>query len=60
MIDLWWVGFDCGHYMDMDFDPSLGYVNVGRPNKSMEYVIEETERLAKQLAKRAVKDDIRV
>ena len=57
---LWYVGFDAGHYMDMDYEAALGYTYVGRSNKSMEYVIEETERLAEQMAKRAVKDDIRV
>lgn len=57
---LWYVGFDAGHYMDMDYDAALGYTSMGRSNKSMEYVIEETERLAEQMAKRAVKDDIRV
>jgi hypothetical protein len=49
---LWYVGFDCGHYYDYDYDAALGYRNVGRPNKSLEYVIEETDKLAEQIAKR--------
>jgi hypothetical protein len=49
---LWYVGFDCGHAWDMDYDPALGYTSRPRLNKSMSYVEEETERLAEQMAKR--------
>jgi hypothetical protein len=49
---LWYVGFDCGHYDDMDFDPALGYTVRPRLNKSFGYVQEETEKLAEQMAKR--------
>jgi hypothetical protein len=51
---LWYVGFDCGHFMDMDYEPALGYTLTTRPrlNKSLSYVQEETERLAEQMANR--------
>lgn len=50
---LWYVGFDCGHFMDMDYEPLLGYTFLHpRLNKSLSYVQEETERLAEQMARR--------
>jgi hypothetical protein len=49
---LWYVGFNCGHHDDMDFDPALGYTVKPRLNKSFGFVQEQTERLAEQLAKR--------
>ena len=50
---LWYVGFDCGHAQDMDYEPALGYNWLHmRGNKSLSYVQEETERLAEQMANR--------
>ena len=50
---LWYVGFDCAHAQDYDYEPSLGYNWMHRrPNKSLSYVQEETERLAEQMAER--------
>lgn len=36
--DLWWFGFDCAHYMDDD-----------EGGRSLEYCIQECERMATQL-----------
>jgi len=52
--DLWYVGFDCGHAWDMN--PFLTSSDDAIPrytsNKSLDYVEEETERLAEQMDKR--------
>jgi hypothetical protein len=53
---LWYVGFDAGHSWDYDFSPftssSLNPYSNMISNKSLEFIIEETEKLAKQLAER--------
>lgn len=60
--DVWWLGFDCGHYMDLQ--PGLAALLESLPDRptvpgsgmftlvyrTLEYVQRECERLAKQLA----------
>ncbi len=45
----WWVGFDCGHHMDLLPGMFKHGLRTGT-YKDMTYAREETERLAKQLA----------
>lgn len=48
--DLWWFGFDCGHYLDLS--PALVTISSifnGR-YRNLRYVREEVEQLAGQLA----------
>jgi hypothetical protein len=53
--DLWYLGFDCGHFWDMAYQPTtvteFPYVQSFKSNKSMAYVEEETRSLAEQLEK---------
>ena len=51
--DVWWLGFDCAHFGD--FSPGLfpGLIAFGsefNEYRTLEYVREETEDLARQLA----------
>jgi hypothetical protein len=57
---LWYFGFDCGHAWDIDMSIRDYIENRNTPrgpifasNKNIEYVQQECERLAEQLAKRA-------
>lgn len=45
--DVWWLGFDCGHYMD--FHPSPVFPGIGT-YRNVEYVRAEVAQLARQLA----------
>lgn len=60
---VWWVGFDCGHYMDFmpalevtmreirrKYHDSPGYTEVGGTYRDINYVVLEVQDLAKQLA----------
>lgn len=42
--DLWWLGFDCAHAGDFE-----GGSCLGKPLRTLEYVVQECESLAKQL-----------
>jgi hypothetical protein len=44
----WCFGFDCSHCDDGYITPIFGYVGGG-PVRSLEYVVEECESLARQL-----------
>ena len=48
---LWWVGFDCAHFGDLVPSSVDGGYSDDGVYRDMEYVTEETERLALQLAK---------
>jgi hypothetical protein len=49
--DIWWVGFDCAHAGDICMDiPAIN--GFGASYKDMKYVIEQTNKLAEQLARR--------
>ena len=49
---LWYLGFDCGHAFDLDDLPTSLTIPpyVLKSNKSNEFVMEQTKRLAEQLA----------
>lgn len=46
--DLWWIGFDCAHSGDGSLNPVMS--SLGGPVRSLEYVADECESLAKQIA----------
>mgnify|MGYP001616638723 CR=1 FL=1 len=46
--DVWWLGFDTGHYMDIC--PSINLTFGDGVYRDMEYMISETKKLAEQLA----------
>lgn len=45
----WWFGFDCSHPRDDTFTDPDARVPSGPNARSLEYVVEECERLAEQL-----------
>ncbi len=47
-LKLWFIGFDCGHCDDGTLNDSIRAFCPG-PVRSMEYVVDECESLAKQL-----------
>jgi len=49
--NLWWFGFDCAHAGDL----VPAYPHVGEHYWTLEEVIKETKRLAKQLVRRGVR-----
>lgn len=67
--DVWWLGFDCGHAWDKSpgMDATLRKVGVDpvaleasdfrMAYRTLEYVREETENLAEQLAAKAKGDE---
>ncbi len=48
--DVWWIGFDCGHYDDIEFD--VGSRTSIRSNKDAAFVRAEIRALAAQLKAR--------
>jgi hypothetical protein len=56
--EVWWLGFDCAHYMDigpasLSRSRARGYEDIAEPGaryRTVGYVRRETERLASQLA----------
>lgn len=53
--DVWWLGFDTAHFMDMDIVPGMLQFDEVRSllpgtYKDLAYVTVETQRLAEQLA----------
>ena len=45
--DLWWLGFDCAH--SGDIVPGISHVCQDETYKNMDYVLEETRSLLRQL-----------
>jgi hypothetical protein len=50
--DVWWLGFDCGHFMDYlpGMETLLGEDPLGGTYKTISYVQKECSHLAAQLA----------
>ncbi len=46
--DVWWIGFDCGHYLDLV--PTSNYRAADSKYRDLAYVTREVEHLAEQLA----------
>lgn len=56
--DVWWLGFDCGHYTDLTpvflAEPYTGLdIMADGTYRTVEYVVTEVTNLAKQLKKAA-------
>lgn len=52
--DVWWVGFDCGHYMDLVPGMEKFWVQgrISRPSgvyRTVEFVVSEIESLCRQM-----------
>lgn len=47
--DVWWFGFDCGHYGDLTPSPHM-FSEDGGTYRDVEYVREQVTALARQLA----------
>jgi hypothetical protein len=45
---VFWVGFDCGHSMDLAPGMDMGGLSMGGTYKDVPYVIEQCEQLAEQ------------
>lgn len=48
-MDLWWLGFDCGHYGDLVPSMLISFRDVEGVYRDMNYVKGELVKLAKQL-----------
>ena len=62
--NVWWIGFDCAHFMDLapglealrpkDFPPRVRGAGYEDTYRTLEYVKAETEALAEQILKTGV------
>jgi hypothetical protein len=50
--EVWWLGFDCGHYTDLLPGMTKYNFNQDGTYRDVDYVRAETERLAEQLAEK--------
>lgn len=50
--ELYWLGFDCGHYLDVIPGMSKELKKMGGTYRDIQWVTEETKRLAEQLAEK--------
>lgn len=54
--DVWWLGFDCGHFGDLVPQLAATYAPLGDTYRDLSYVRAETTHLAQQLAALALTD----